>query len=113
MKTRPNVLPAMNADGSLGLFDEIELDAQFFQLIGADSRWSFGEGTLRVGSLGNAMTSRIESAPPRSMISQSIQTEGDSTVWRERIFQGLQQETELRLRRSFPMPNRSKNRSGN
>ena len=83
--------------GWLLLFDEIELDAQFFQLIGADSRRSFGHGALRALGLGECddIPDRIGAAQKHD---QPIEAEGDSTMWRSAIFQGFQQETELRLR---------------
>ena len=87
--------------GWLLLFDEIELDAQFFQLIGADSRRSFGHGALRALGLGECddIPDRIGAAQKHD---QPIEAEGDSTMWRSAIFQGLQQETELRLRLILP-----------
>src|SRR5574340_226443 len=92
VKTRPNVLPAMGR--SPLLLDEVQLDAQFLQLVGTHGRGRFGERTLRALGLRerNHVADRVGAAEEHD---QPVETEGDSAMGRCAIFQSLQQESEF------------------
>src|SRR5690606_41453614 len=78
------------------VFNSPQTNMQLAQLLLVHSRWGLGQQALSTLCLGesNHVTDRIGTSHQGD---QTIQTHGQTTVWRRTVLQRIQQEAELQL----------------